>query len=91
MSWNINNRGRYSLSQLFNGRVHGYSSRGNNLIVKDIVINDPRAGYLYQCWISTDNGITFTLNNRFLLYVAGEYQCVYDVMYTTVFYHSTIA
>ena len=34
-------------------------------------MKDPRQASLYQCWISTD-GTTFTLNNRFLLYIAGE-------------------
>ena len=31
----------------------------------------PRHGGLYSCWISTD-GITVTLNNRYVVYVAGE-------------------
>ena len=34
-------------------------------------MNDPRYGFLYECWISTD-GIRFTSNNQYLLYVAGE-------------------
>ena len=51
--------GSYSVSQLFIGRVHGYNSSGNNLIVKHIMMNDPRDGDSYQCWISTDDGTTF--------------------------------
>ena len=72
VSWSINNQ-RYSLSQLFSGRVRGYNSSGNNLIVKDIMMNDPRNGGLYSCWIPTDDGITFTPNNYFVLYIAGEF------------------
>ena len=86
VSWSINNQRRYSLSELFSGRVRGYNSSGNNLIVKDIMMNDPRDGDLYWCWISTDGGITYTPSiNRFLIYIAGEYQCMNGVMYTTVF------
>ena len=35
-------------------------------------MNDPRHGHLYSCWISTDDGTTFTLNNQYFLYVASE-------------------
>ena len=86
VSWAINNEGKYSLSELSSGKVRGYSSSGNSLIVKDIMMNDPRDAYVYGCWIQSTNTTTrFTLNNQFLLYVAGEYQCVYDIMCTTVF------
>ena len=63
---------RYSLSELFSGRVSGHNSSGNNLIVKDIMMNDPRDGNAYRCLISTDNGTTFTVNDLFFLYVVGE-------------------
>ena len=43
-------------------------------------MNDPRNGILYQCWIQSTDAAIFTLKNVFLLYVAGKYQCVYDVM-----------
>ena len=73
VSWSINNQIRYSLSELFSGTVRGYSSSGNNLIVKDIVMNDSRHGDLYRCWIqSTDDGTTFTVNNQYFIYIAGE-------------------
>ena len=85
VSWRLNNIGRYSLSELSSGRIHGYSSSGNNLIVKDILVNDFRDGYLFKCWTqSTTTTTKFTLNNQYLLYVVGEYQYVCDVMYTTV-------
>ena len=73
VSWGINNQNRYSLSQLFSGRVHGYNSSGNTLIVKDIMTNDPRHGNLYRCWMESTDGTTFTWNIEFLLYIAGEY------------------
>ena len=81
VSWSINSQSRYSLSQLSSGRVRGYSSSGNNLIVKDIMVNDPRDSYLYKCWIqSTNTTTTFTLNNLFFLRVVGEYQYGYVCM-----------
>ena len=72
VSWSINNDQRYSLSELFSGKVRGYNSSGNNLIVKDIMMNDPRQGGIYSCWIPTDDGITFTVNNQYFVFVAGE-------------------
>ena len=53
-------------------------------------MNDPRHGGLYSCWISIDNGIIFILNNRFVLYIAGEYQCMNDFMYTTDYIYYSI-
>ena len=59
------------MSQLFSGTVTGYNSSGNNLIIKDIVMNDPRNNNEYQCTIqSVGSGIQGDL---IFLRVAGEY------------------
>ena len=73
-SWFINGLGPYSVSQLFSGTVTGYNSSGNNLIIKDIVMNDPRDNYEYQCiTYSVGSGIQ---GDPIFLRVAGEYMCV---------------
>ena len=69
-SWFINGLGPYSVSQLFNGMVTGYNSSGNNLIINDIVMNDPRNNYEYQCTIYYVNG------DPIFLRVSGEYICI---------------
>ena len=61
VSWHINNQGRYSLFELFSGRVCVYSSSGNKHIIMDMVI------YIYTCYIQSADGITFTLNNQFFV------------------------
>ena len=42
------------MSYLFIGKMSGYNTSGNNLIIKDkaIVMNDPSNGYKYQCVIT---------------------------------------
>ena len=55
------------MSQLFNGTVTGYNSSGNNIIIKDIVMNDPRNNTLYRCVINDAYG------DLIFLHVAGEY------------------
>ena len=63
------------MSQLFSGTVTGYNSSGNNLIINDIVMNDPRNNYEYQC-------TTYSVNDGDLIFllVAGEYICILYVM-----------
>ena len=46
-AWFIQSLGPYSASQLFSGTLTGYNTSGNNLIIKDIVMNDHRHGYDY--------------------------------------------
>ena len=73
-SWFTNGLGPYSVSQLFSGTVTGYNSSGNDLIIKDIVMNDPRDNYEYQCtMLFLGSGIEGDL---IFLRVAGEYMCV---------------
>ena len=69
-AWFINGLGPYPVSQLFNGTLTGYNSSGNNLIIKDIVMNDLRDNYEYQCTTYSVNG------DLVFLHVAGEYMCV---------------
>ena len=59
------------MSQLFSGVVAGYNSSGNNLIIKDIVINDLRNKTEYQCVI--DPTVSDTYGDAIFLYVVGEY------------------
>ena len=55
-------------------------------------MNDPRDGYLYGCWIQSTNttAATFTLNNRFLLYVTGEYVRLYNFMMSHISLYSLV-
>ena len=68
-AWFIQSLGPYSASQLFSGAWTGYNTSGNNLIIKDIVMNDHRHRYDYQCIVGSTEG------DLFFLYIAGEYQC----------------
>ena len=73
-SWFIVGLGPYSVSQLFSGTVTGYNSSGNNLVIKDIVMKDPRNNNEYQCTTYSVNG------DPIFLRVAGEYICIPYVM-----------
>ena len=78
-AWIINNVA-YSLQQLYNGILTGYSTNGNNLIIENIMMNDDRNGTVYICVTvsSTVSQPTFTdiidESDPTILYVAGEYQ-----------------
>ena len=82
VSWFINGQGAYTVSQLFSGVVAGYNSSGNNLIIKDIVMNDPRNNTVYRCVIQSSD----TYGDLIFLHVAGEYTYVYvPYVYVMIF------
>ena len=71
--------GPYGVSALRNGALAGYSSRGNNLIVQNIRMNDVRNGSNFSCMINITRALLHQDDPTFL-YVAGEYQykiCTY--------------
>ena len=65
------------MPQLFSGTVTGYNSSGNNLIIKDIVMNDPRNNTEYQCMIQSVGSVI--LGDLLFLRVAGEYTYMHTV------------
>ena len=64
--------GPYEVSALHSGALGGYSSRGNNLIVQNIRLNDDRDGSNYTCMINSTRAILRQSSLTFL-YIAGEY------------------
>ena len=81
VAWLIEHAGPYTVMSIGNGLVAGYSRNGNNLIIKNITMNDDRNDTEYRCVIVTQ-GTTTILNQSdpTILYVAGEYQYrIYEV------------
>ena len=70
----------YTLQQLHNGIVTGYSSNASNLIIKNITMNDVRNHTQYSCGIVLSTVSNPTVadivheSDPTILYVAGEYQ-----------------
>ena len=81
-SWFISGQGPYTVSQLFSGTVTGYNSSGNNLIIKDIVMNDPRNNTVYRCVIQSNN----TYGDLIFLRIAGEYIIMHAYVYESCIY-----
>ena len=48
-AWLINHVGPYTLQQLRDGILTGYSSNGSNLIIENIMMNDDRNDTEYNC------------------------------------------
>ena len=77
-AWIINHV-LYTVQQLHNGIVTGYSSNGNNLIIENIMMNDIRNDTKYSCVTvpgAVNNPKTADIVNESdltILYVAGEY------------------
>ena len=72
-AWAIDNGGKYTVQQLHNGTLAGYSSNGNNLIIENIMMNDDRNGTECSCvTLSTEGGV-INKSDITILYVAGEY------------------
>ena len=73
--WLINHLGPYGVSALHNGILKGYSANitTNNLIVKNITMNDVRNNTEYRCGLRTQNIPTILQSDPTILYVAGEY------------------
>ena len=65
---------QYGVSSLANGILDGYSAdiNSNNLIVKNIVMNDDRNNTEYRCVIIM-SGVIVNDSDPTFLYVAGEY------------------
>ena len=71
VSWMINDMTPIGLGTLRAGRLAGYSSNGNNLIVENIAVNDVRNGSNYNCVITSRIAI-LRQSNPTTLYIAGE-------------------
>ena len=71
VSWIINNMRPYGVASLHEGKLAGYSSNGNNLIVQNVAMNDDRNGSNYSCVITSRIAI-LRQSNSTILYVAGE-------------------
>ena len=70
----------HGVLSLANGLVAGYSANifNNNLIIKNITINDDRSGTWYQCVTlrsieGSHHNEVLESGNITILYVAGEY------------------
>ena len=78
-AWIINNV-LYTIQQLHNGILTGYSSNGNNLIIENIMMNDDRNDTEYSCGTvssTVSNPIFADIvaeSDPIILYVADEYQ-----------------
>ena len=68
----------YTVQGLHNGKLTGYSSNGNNLIIENIIMNDDRNNTEYSCGtVSSTVSQPKTADiidegNPAILYVAGE-------------------
>ena len=73
VTWIINLK-KYNVTSLSNGILDGYSAdiNSNNLIVKNIVMNDNRNNTECRCAIIMSDTITED-SDPTILYVAGEY------------------
>ena len=91
-AWMINYGRPYTIQQLHNGILTGYSSNGNNLIIENIMMNDVRNDTEYSCV-----KVPYTISNPLpsdvicesdptILYIAGEYQ--YTSWYSQQYYLS---
>ena len=80
IAWIINHEGIYTLQELLNGIVAGYSSNGNNLIIENIMMNDDRNMTEHQCaTVSSQTPMFSNIENTSditILYIAGEYTLV---------------
>ena len=76
--WIINNGAPYTVQQLHNGILTGYSTNGNNLIIENIMMNDDRNDTQYSCGTipcTVSNPTVADIRDESdstILYVAGE-------------------
>ena len=75
-AWLINYVGPYSLQQLRDGILPGYSTNGSNLIIQNIMINDDRNDTEYRCVIVWIDDLKEILEegDAIFLFIMGEYQ-----------------
>ena len=77
----------YTVWQLRNGLLTGYSSNGNNLIIENIMMNDGRNETEYSCGTVSSTVNHPSISNIIdesdptILYVAGEYQYTFISIY----------
>ena len=84
-AWLIGYKGPYTLQQLRNGIWTGYNSKGNNLILENILMNDNRNETNYQCvTIQSTTASIVDWSDPTILYVAGEYKYSTDNMYICI-------
>ena len=82
-AWLIDHGRVYTVQQLHNGIVTGYSSNGTNLIIEDIMMNDDRNDTEYGCVTVSSTVSNPTVgdiedkSDPTILYVGGEYQHTY--------------
>ena len=100
VGWIIGQSLPQGISSLANGLVIGYSANifNNNLIIRNIMMNDSRNDTWYQCVIGMQTDImdidsTRTLQptewgNATILYVAGEY--LMFLMFSLRFSHACL-
>ena len=83
-AWTID-RVVYTVERLHNGKLTGYSTNGNNLIIENIMMNDDRNDTEYECVTVPESHPTFVniVDNScpIILYVAGEYQYTFISIY----------
>ena len=78
-AWLIDNGQIYTVQQLKNGILTGYSTNGNDLIIEDIMMNDDRNDTEYSCVIVSSTVSNPTVadiedeSDITVLYIAGEY------------------
>ena len=71
--WLVNGQ-RYTLNVLFNGSLPGHSVNGTNIIVEELVMNDPRNDSVYVCVLPQVPPAAEIRSDPTNLYVAGEYK-----------------
>ena len=81
VGWMINHMGPYGINSLHNGILVGYTATlgSNNIVVKNIIMNDIRNDSLYTCVIVSIYKSRRTIlkeGSTTLLYVAGKYVAI---------------
>ena len=86
--------GPYRIRALRSGTLTGHSATldNNNLIVENIMMNDPRNGSEYRCVIVPAQGMVTISDikdesNPTILYVAGEYWYRHSNIYSLWYYY----
>ena len=90
VAWTINHGTPYAVSGLRNDIAAGYSANmtTNNLIVKNIMMNDDRNNTEYRCVITQGTTTILHQSDPTILYVAGEYHFTYRFRFCNHIYQS---
>ena len=81
VAWLINYIGPYRINALHNGILPGYTAanlNSNNIVVKNIIMNDIRNDSHYICVIVSSQRKILKEGSTTWLYVAGKYVCSYQ-------------